>query len=110
MLSAEQLIIVAYLHAGTVLCRRCGEENEPKCKTGEAMSAYEAGEFAGSEGLTCDACGKEIIEADEWDCPYCGRGYYGDDAADMENKYYDNPATFKCLDDTDGCPGKEESE
>ena len=41
MLSAEQLIIVAYCHDGSILCRECGE-GTPECEMGEALSAYEA--------------------------------------------------------------------
>jgi predicted RNA-binding Zn-ribbon protein involved in translation (DUF1610 family) len=89
MLSAEQLIIVAYLHDCSVLCRRCGEAN-PETKMGEALSAYEAGEYAGTGGLTCEDCGEEIIEAYTWDCPECGAEYVGSDAGAAEEEYYDH--------------------
>jgi hypothetical protein len=105
MLSIEQLTIVAYLHDCTTLCRKCGEAN-PEVKMGEALSAYEAGEFAGVDGLTCDECGTEIIEPYEWTCPWCDRQYVGDDAADSEREA-DRDEHSKCCDD---CPGDEESE
>ena len=76
MLSAEQLIIVAYTHNECgVICRKCGESGMEIM--GHAMSAYEAGEWAGSEGLTCEECGKEIIEPYTWTCPTCDTEYTG---------------------------------
>lgn len=94
MLSAEQLIVVAYCHDGSILCRRCGERN-PETKMGEAMSAYEAQEYAGRDGLTCEDCGKEIIEAYQWTCPDCDETYYGDEAESKESDH-----------DEDGCGGR----
>ena len=94
MLSAEQLIVVAYCHDGSILCRKCGEGN-PETKMGEAMSAYEAGEYAGNDGLTCEDCGKEIVEQYEWTCPDCDETYYGEEAATKE---YDH--------DESGCGGR----
>ena len=88
MLSAEQLIVVAYFHDGEILCRSCGESN-PEVKMGEAASAYEAGESAGADGLTCEECGKEIIEAYQWTCPDCGADYVGWDAEASEEEHGD---------------------
>ena len=104
MLSAEQLIIVAYLHNDSILCRRCGE-GTPECKMGEAMSAYEAGEFAGNEGLTCEDCGDEIVEAYQWTCPDCDETYYGDEASTKEYEYDEDEG---CGGST--CTGKEKDE
>ena len=96
MLSAEQLIVVAYYSERTgVLCRHCGEA-DPEMKMGEALSAYEAGEFAGSEGLTCEECSKEIIEAYQWTCPACDETYYGEEAESKESDYTDE----------EGCGGR----
>ena len=94
MLSAEQLIIVAYAHDG-ILCRECGEGN-PETKMGEALSAYEAGEYAGADGLTCEECGKEIIEPYTWTCPTCDTEYTGDEADTAESEYgWCNPSYFR---------------
>ena len=87
MLSAEQLIIVAYTNDGGVICRQCGESGREIM--GHAMSGYEAGEYAGADGLTCEDCGKEIIEAYTWDCPECGADYVGSDAESAEEEYHD---------------------
>jgi hypothetical protein len=106
MLSAEQLIIVAYAHDG-ILCRECGEGN-PETKMGEALSAYEAGKYAGADGLTCEECGKEIIEAYQWTCPSCDREYLGEEAETAENEYgYGPNASHKCFED---CPGDEDED
>ena len=103
MLSAEQLIIVAYTRGECeVICRKCGEAGHEIM--GHALSAYEAGEYAGANGLTCEDCGKEIIESYEWACPHCGRVYFGSDAEDSENEEY---RTGKCFED---CPGEDEDE
>lgn len=99
MLSSSQLIIVAYFTDGGVLCRECGENQ--KLAMSEAVCAYSAGEFAGNEGLYCDDCSKEIIEAYEWDCPYCDTSYSGDEAADLESN------GGACC---EGCPGGPDEE
>ena len=105
MLSAEQLIIVAYCHNGSILCRKCGESN-PETKMGEALSAYEAGEYSENEGLYCEDCGAEIDPPFEWTCPVCGTDYTGDEASEAESAYGWGPdATHKCSDD---CPGDED--
>jgi len=107
MLSAEQLIVVAYCHDGSILCRSCGEGN-PETKMGEAMSAYEADEYAGNEGLTCEDCGKGIVEQYEWTCPNCDTDYIGDEAEEAESNFGWGPkASHKCGDD---CPGEESEE
>ena len=98
MLSGEQLIIVAYTRNDEVICRQCGENGHEIM--GHALSAYEAGEYAGAEGLTCEDCGKEIIEEYQWTCPHCGREYFGSDAEDSKNEEY---RTGKCFED---CPGE----
>jgi len=103
MLSAEQLIIVAYCHDGCMLCRKCGEAN-PETKMGEAMSAYEAQEYAGADGLTCEDCGKEIIEAYQWTCPDCDETYYGDEAEEKENDHDESGCGGRL------CTGKESEE
>ena len=86
MLSAEQLIIVAYTrNECEVICRRCGEDEG--LPMGQAMCAYSAGEWAGSEGLTCEECGKEIIEPYTWTCPVCDTEYTGEEASEAESRY-----------------------
>ena len=105
MLSAEQLIVVAYCHDGCILCRKCGEGN-PETKMGEAMSAYEAGEYAGANGLDCEECGACIEEPYTWTCPNCDTDYLGDEAEEAESEFGWGPnASHKCNDD---CPGDEE--
>lgn len=86
MLSIEQLTIVAYF-AGEceILCRKCGEAEGLPAK--EAICAYSAGEYAGNEGLTCDGCGKEIVEPYSWTCPTCGADYVGEEAALSEEEH-----------------------
>ena len=107
MLCAEQLIIVAYCHDGSILCRECGE-GTPECKMGEALSAYEAGEYADANGLTCEDCEKEIVPAYEWTCPSCDTDYSGEEAEEAESEYGRGPGTsHKCCDD---CPGEVEDE
>ncbi len=108
MLSAEQLIIVAYYSERTgVLCRKCGEA-DPEMKMGQALSAYEAGEFAGSNGLDCESCYATIEEPYEWTCPSCDTSYSGDEAVDAENEYgWGAAASHKCSED---CAGEEDSE
>ena len=61
MLSAEQLIITAYIpaDAGTILCRACGEDEGLPMK--DAMCDY-AMQSEFEEGAWCDNCGKEIVE------------------------------------------------
>ena len=104
MLSIDQLTILSYIADGTVLCRDCGEKAE--LPTSEAVCAYSTHEFAGNDGLYCDACGKEIVEPYEWTCPACDHSYYGEEAADAENEYGWGPdASHKCSDD---CPGDED--
>ena len=101
MLCAEQLIIVAYCHDGSILCRECGE-GTPECKMGEALSAYEAGEYADANGLTCEDCEKEIVQAYEWTCPSCGADYCGSDAETAEEEYHE---THNC--GAVACTGKD---
>jgi hypothetical protein len=107
MLSAEQLIIVAYTRGECeVICRRCGEAGHEIM--GHALSAYEAGEYAGNNGLYCDDCGEEIEAPYEWTCPACDAEYSGDEAMDAENEYgYGLDASHKCNED---CPGDGEEE
>ena len=107
MLSAEQLIIVAYTRGECeVICRKCGEDDG--LPMGQAMCAYSAGDWAGSDGLTCEECGKEIIEAYQWTCPSCGREYFGEEAETAENEYgYGPNASHKCFED---CPGDEDED
>ena len=105
MLSAEQLIIVAYTRGDCeVICRRCGEAGHEIM--GHAMSAYEAGEWAGSNGLWCDDCGEEIEAPYTWTCPNCDTDYSGDEADEAESEFGWGPnASHKCSDE---CPGDEE--
>jgi hypothetical protein len=105
MLSAEQLIIVAYTRGDCeVICRRCGEAGHEIM--GHAMSAYEAGEWAGSNGLWCDDCGEEIEAPYTWTCPNCDTDYSGDEADEAESEFGWGPnALHKCSDE---CPGDEE--
>jgi predicted RNA-binding Zn-ribbon protein involved in translation (DUF1610 family) len=106
MLSAEQLIIVAYTRHGEFICRQCGESGAEIM--GHAVSAYEAGEYAGADGLTCEDCGKEIIEAYEWTCPTCGKDYIGEEAETAESEYgYGPNASHKCSED---CNSDEDEE
>lgn len=93
------MIIVAYTREDEVICRACGEAGHESM--GHALSAYEAGEYAGADGLTCEDCGKEIIEAYQWACPHCGRLYEGFEAEDSENE---ENKTGKCFED---CPGED---
>lgn len=98
MLSIDQLTILSYMTDGGIVCRSCGEKaNLP---TKDALCAYSTHEFSGNEGLTCDDCGKEIVEAYEWTCPHCDNSYYGDEASDAETVYYQEE---KCSED---CPGE----
>ena len=105
MLSAEQLIIVAYTRGECeVICRKCGEDDG--LPMGQAMCAYSAGEWAGSEGLTCEECGKEIIEPYTWTCPTCDTKYIGDEADTAESEYGHGPnPSHKCCDE---CVGPDE--
>ena len=104
MLSIEQLTVVAYVTDGGVLCRKCGEKSG--LPTSDALCAYSAGEYAGNEGLYCDECGHEIDPPYEWDCPYCGTSYFGDEASDRENDAFADDHD-KCGPE---CPGDEELE
>ena len=108
MLSAEQLIVVAYTRGDCeVICRRCGEAGHEIM--GHALSAYEAGEYAGSNGLYCDDCGEEIESPYEWTCPSCNTSYEGDEAEEAENEYgWGADASHNC--GSDECPGDREEE
>lgn len=37
--------------------------------------------------MTCDVCGKKLIQNEDcsWDCPYCGHHYDPWDGADQED-------------------------
>ena len=59
MLSAEQLIITAYIGDGVILCRSCGEAEGLPMK--DAMCDY-AMQSDFEEGAWCEDCGKEIVE------------------------------------------------
>ena len=61
MLSASQLVIVAYVTDGAIVCRDCGEK--AGLPTKDALIEYSAQEYASEEnrGLYCDDCGEEII-------------------------------------------------
>lgn len=102
MLNIDQLVIVAYLSSGGILCRSCGEEQN--LPTSEAVCAYSAGDFAGSEGLYCDDCEKEIVAPYKWTCPCCGTEYYGEEASDAEDIHYrskEGKCSVECPGDVD---------
>lgn len=63
MLTASQCRTVAYQTDGGIVCPECLNPREANdLKANREVSAYEADEFAGDDGLYCDRCGKEIVE------------------------------------------------
>lgn len=62
MLSISQLTVAAYMTDGAVVCRECGEN--AKLPTGAALIQYTL-ESDFPEGLSCDSCGKELVEPEE---------------------------------------------
>jgi hypothetical protein len=82
MLSYEQLQTACYCRDGEFICERCWTCDTIEEEREAAVSRYGADEYAGDDGLTCDACGAEIVAptpvcehcaAYEWDAhkPAC---------------------------------------
>ena len=65
MLTASQCRTVAYLTDDGVVCPDCLKPCEANAELTEAnreVSAYEADELAGDDGLYCERCNTELVE------------------------------------------------
>ncbi len=62
---------------GDVLCRACGEKAE--LLISDSVSVAELEEAFGEDGLWCDECGDEIVEAFYRECGKCSKRTEVDD-------------------------------